>query len=101
MLKCESVAPFGAPVVPLVNWMLIASSGSSAAPSASRRARCAGPGEREQLRVREAARRHGPVAEQDDVLELGQANAVEHLARAVKMDLGSDLAEHAEVVAAS
>jgi hypothetical protein len=35
--------PFGAPVVPLVNWMLIASSGSSAAESASRRARCAGP----------------------------------------------------------
>ena len=50
MLKWESVAPFGEPVVPLVNWMLIASSGSSAArqrvePRALRRA-----GEREQLR---------------------------------------------------
>ena len=48
MLKCDSVAPFGAPVVPLVNWMLIASSGSSAArqrvePAALRR-----PAEREQ-----------------------------------------------------
>jgi hypothetical protein len=27
MLKWLSVAPFGRPVVPLVNWMLIASSG--------------------------------------------------------------------------
>ena len=43
MLKCDSVAPFGAPVVPLVNWMLIASSGSSAALNVSSRPRCAGP----------------------------------------------------------
>src|SRR5262245_6232658 len=43
MLKCDRVAPFGEPVVPLVNWMLIASSGSSAAVSASSRPRCAGP----------------------------------------------------------
>ena len=92
--------PFGEPVVPLVNWMLIASSGSSArAQGVEARPLCR-PGEREQLPVREAARRHRLVAEQDDVLELGQANAVEHLARALEMDLGRDLAEHAEVVAA-
>ena len=29
MLWCVSVAPFGAPVVPLVNWMLIGSSNCS------------------------------------------------------------------------
>ena len=28
MLKCVSVAPFGVPVVPLVNWMLKISSAS-------------------------------------------------------------------------
>ena len=80
--------------------MLIASSGSSAALSASSRARCAGPPSAEQPAVRQAARRHRLVAEQDHVLELGQADAVEHLARALEMDLGRDLAEHAEVVAA-
>lgn len=35
MLTWVSVAPLGAPVVPLVNWMLIASSGDSAAVMAS------------------------------------------------------------------
>jgi hypothetical protein len=29
MFRCESVAPFGKPVVPLVYWMLIGSSGVS------------------------------------------------------------------------
>ena len=37
MLWCESVAPLGAPVVPEVNWMLIGSSGCSAASRAARR----------------------------------------------------------------
>ena len=35
MLWCVSVAPFGLPVVPLVNWMLIGSWQSSAEPMAS------------------------------------------------------------------
>src|SRR5262245_59558787 len=43
MLKWVSVAPFGEPVVPLVNWILIASSGSSAAESPSSRPRWPGP----------------------------------------------------------
>ena len=34
MLWCESVAPLGMPVVPLVYWMLIGSSGVSSAPRA-------------------------------------------------------------------
>ncbi|MDR8832122.1 hypothetical protein FEQ02_03182 [Burkholderia pseudomultivorans] len=34
-LRCVSVAPFGLPVVPLVNWMLIGSVDASVAPSAS------------------------------------------------------------------
>ncbi|MDR8850746.1 hypothetical protein FEP99_03771 [Burkholderia pseudomultivorans] len=37
-LRCVSVAPFGLPVVPLVNWMLIGSVAASVAPSASSRA---------------------------------------------------------------
>ena len=37
MLRWLSVAPLGAPVVPLVNWMLIASSGRSCAASDARR----------------------------------------------------------------
>ena len=35
MLRCESVAPFGEPVVPHVYWMLIGSSESSAASRAA------------------------------------------------------------------
>ena len=38
-LRCVSVAPFGAPVVPEVNWTLIASFGRSPAVTASRRQR--------------------------------------------------------------
>lgn len=34
-LRCVSVAPFGLPVVPLVNWMLIGSLAESVAPIAS------------------------------------------------------------------
>src|SRR3546814_2411294 len=33
MLRCESVTPFGRPVVPLVNWILTASRGSGATSS--------------------------------------------------------------------
>jgi hypothetical protein len=39
MLRCDSVAPLGAPVVPEVNWMLIGSSGLRLRPMASRRER--------------------------------------------------------------
>ena len=38
-----SVAPFGAPVVPEVNWTLIASSGRARAARAARSARSSGP----------------------------------------------------------
>ena len=43
MLRWVSVAPLGAPVVPLVNWMLIGSPGSSVAPISSTIFRAAGP----------------------------------------------------------
>ena len=100
MLKCESVAPFGdagrsARELDVDRVVGIERAGQRVEPRALRRA-----GEREQPAVRQAARRHRLVAEQDDVLELGQADAVEHLARALEMDLGRDLAEHAEIVAA-
>ncbi len=38
MLRCDSVAPFGKPVVPEVYWMLTASSGDSEAATSATRA---------------------------------------------------------------
>ena len=59
MLWCESVAPFGKPVVPDVYWMLIGSSKSSSAS----RARRSPPG-----RASARARRLVPVLAEDDPL---------------------------------
>jgi len=42
-LRWVKVAPFGAPVVPEVNWMLMASSGSRSGVILASRARWAGP----------------------------------------------------------
>ena len=78
MLWCESVAPFGKPVVPHVYWMLIgsskSSSGHSTSSAASRSSSC------------------DLVAEEDDVLEVGQvvADLVHH--RAVIQVLNSGAA---------
>ena len=61
MLWCESVAPLGEPVVPLVYWMLIGSSKSSSGHSISAR--------------RAAQQLVRLVAEEDHVLEVGQVAA--------------------------
>ena len=99
MLKCDRVAPFGEPVVPLVNWMLIASSGSSAAESASSRARCAGPPSASSCA--HDRQRGGTGSSPSSTTCFSRAGArCQHLARALEVDLGRDLAQHAEVVAA-
>ena len=61
MLWCESVAPLGEPVVPLVYWMLIGSSKSSSGHSTS-----AGALAQQLVDL---------VAEEEDVLEVGQVAA--------------------------
>ena len=43
MLRCVSVAPLGKPVVPLVNWMLMASCACSSLATCGRRASCGSP----------------------------------------------------------
>ena len=92
MLWWVSVAPLGAPVVPLVNWMLIGSSNCSWPASSCRRARW--------LAVPSAAiSANGTVpgvaaADLDHGLQPGQARAVQPAA-AVPLQLGGELAQHA------
>ena len=84
MLWCDSVAPFGNPVVPLVYWILI---GSSKARPAARAARSSAP-------AVPAAGRGG--AGRDQVVPVGGAQVDHPLQLA---DTAADLADHRAVVA--
>ena len=97
MLKWESVAPLGDPVVPLVNWMLIASSGSSAADSAVEAATVAGAGERDEAGERPGGPRRRLLVEHDDVSQVRKPRRPQR-SRAV-VELGRERAQHVDIIA--
>ena len=98
ILKWVSVAPFGEPVVPEVNWILMASSGSSAADSASSRARCAGPATARNAANRIAPGRQRPLVENDHMPQVRQLRGLQSR-RIDAVDLRRERAHHGEIVA--
>ena len=91
-----SVAPLGAPVVPLVNWMLIGSSNWSRSASSASRARCGAGAEGRDLGERDGAGR--VAADLDHGLERGQP-ALPAAGPGGGGELGRQLAQHGEIVA--
>ena len=96
MLWWVRVAPLGAPVVPLVNWMLMGSSNWSWSASSTRRARwMAVP----RAAISAKGMVPGPAPpDLDHGLEPGQAGAAQ-LAGVGGGELGGELAQHGKIVA--
>ncbi len=97
MLWCVSVAPLGAPVVPLVNWMLIGSSNCERALELCKPRAMAFAAHRGHVGKAEKAALF-VVADADQRGQMRQPLRLQ-AARRAAVDLGRELAQHADIVA--
>ena len=94
MLKCVSAAPFGVPVVPLVNWMLKTSSGSKVRPMASITRLVQIVARRPKIRERQGSGDRRRVAELHQQAKFGEGGALEAPGRRPSSSSGISDCEH-------